>query len=250
MTPEITCEELGAALDGVVCELLAEAGVVGPPVDSWVLARSQRLTVAEDARQQGRARYLRPQRLVRRGGVGGVVLMRPEPRLERRHWALAHELGEHNAHRVFRQLGIDPRTAPADAREQVANFLANRLLLPADWFHDAAATCGWDLFDLKQTFVTASHELIARRMLDFGTPLVVTVCDNTEVTFRRGNLGGTAPAMLDVERRCWQLANRRVAPARLSHEGFLVQSWPIHENGWQREIMRLSWSPECWSPEC
>lgn len=244
MTPELTAEELHMTLDEVAGDLLAAAGIDAPPVNSWVLARAQQLTVAEDSRQQGRARYMRSQRLGGRGRTGGVILMRPEPRVERRHWAVAHEVGEHNAHRVFRRLGIDPRTAAPDAREQVANYLAGRLLLPTTWFHDAAAACDWDLIALKHEFVTASHELIARRMLDLPVRIVITVCDNSAVTFRRGNLSIPAPAMLQCERRCLRQVNRRVVPVCDDEDSIEVRGWPVHEDGWQREILRLAWPEE------
>jgi len=42
---------------------------------------------------------------------------------------VAHEIGEHLAHRVFQRLAVDPRDTPSGTREQVANALASRLLL-------------------------------------------------------------------------------------------------------------------------
>ena len=161
--------------------------------------------------------------------------------MERRHWAVAHEVGEHNAHQVFSRLGVDARTAAPDAREQVANYLAGRLLLPTAWFREVAAACDWDMLALKREFATASHELIARRMLDFPTSIVITVCDNSAVTFRRGNLPFPAPAMLECERRCWWQVNCDVVPVRDEHDAFEVRGWPVHEDGWQREILRLAW---------
>jgi len=145
---------------------------------------------------------------------------------------------------VFRRLGIDPRTAAPDAREQVANYLAGRLLLPSLWFREAAVACDWDLIALKREFVTASHELIARRMLDFPDSIVITVCDNSAVTFRRGNLPTPAPAMLECERRCWQQVNQSVAAVQDEQDGFEVRGWPVHEDGWEREILRLAWTEE------
>ena len=47
--------------------------------------------------------------IVGRGGSRATILLRPEPRHERRHWAVAHEIGEHVAHRVFAGWGADPR---------------------------------------------------------------------------------------------------------------------------------------------
>ncbi len=81
-------------------------------------------------------------------------------------WAIAHELGECERHRVFEFLQVDPREAPPAAREAVANHLASRILLPREAFSADATACGWDLPELKSRYTTASHELIARRMLD------------------------------------------------------------------------------------
>ena len=94
--------------------------------------------MAVDDRQQGRARYVRlgSHRAAR---PKATILLRPDPRCERRQWAVAHEIGEHVAHRVFHLLGIDPREAAPDRRERAANHLAGRLLLPAD----GLPTTGW-----------------------------------------------------------------------------------------------------------
>ena len=78
--------------------------------------------------------------------------MRPEPRLERQQWAVAHEIGEHVAYHVFAHWGVDPREAAPNARETVANNLAGRLLLPTAWFAADAAACGWDLMALKARY--------------------------------------------------------------------------------------------------
>ena len=59
MFPEYTHEELAAGLDAVAMDLLAEAGVDGPPVDAFDLARRLGITVAVDDCQRGRARYVR-----------------------------------------------------------------------------------------------------------------------------------------------------------------------------------------------
>ena len=56
-------------------------------------------------------------------------------------WAIAHELGEQRAAESCSQLGIDPLAARA-LLESIANQLANRLLLPSDWFAADAAACG------------------------------------------------------------------------------------------------------------
>ena len=138
--------------------------------------------------------------------------------------------------------GCWPRSAPTDrkrpAREWAANRFATRLLLPGCWFAAAGATCDWDLPQLKQRFATASHELLARRMLEEPAPVIIVVCDDGRVTFRASNALPNAPPMSQAERTCWKLA-RKGTPARVNAStGAVVRGWPVHEPGWQREILR------------
>ena len=133
MFPEFAREEIAAALDTVAMQSLVEGGLARPPVNAFRIARALGITVATDDRQQGRARYVRlsgrPTARPR-----ATILLQSDPRAERRQWALAHEIGEHVAHRVFAALGVDPCETVAGAREVVANHLAGRLLLPTPWF--------------------------------------------------------------------------------------------------------------------
>jgi hypothetical protein len=246
MLAELTQEELAAGLDCVVEEILEEAGVFEPPVDALAIARTLGVAVALDDRQEGRARYVR---LGERwsGRPRATILLRPEPRFERRHWAVAHEIGEHIAHRVFARWGADPADSPANAREQAANSLASRLLLPTKWFAADAGACDWDLFALKGRYGTASHELIARRMLEFPPVVVVSVFDQGRISFRRGNVPGRVPP-LPVEMECWRKVHEHCRPQRTRGDFCQVQGWPIHEEGWEREILRtelLEWGDSC-----
>ena len=100
----------------------------------------------------------------------------------------------------------------------------------------------WDLLELKERYCTASHELIARRMLEMRPPIVITVCDRDafiggEATSRRGR------RICCVKRR--QFGERCIRPGlpmceTLDAETGLesVRCWPIHELGWKREIIR------------
>jgi len=237
MFPGMTCEEISAGLDAVVMQILDDAGIDGPPVDALCVARSLGITVAEDERQQGRARY------VRLGGRRGrsmraTVLLRPEPRIERRHWALAHEIGEHLAHRVFAGLGTDPRETSPMAREAVASQMAGRLLVPTSWFGPDARLLGWDLLALKSRYQTASHELIARRMLEMPVPAIITIFDQGQLYFRRSNVPGRVPAPSSAEVHCWQRVHDRGRPERATDALLTIQGWPVHEEGWKREILR------------
>ncbi len=113
------------------------------------MAQSLRITVGIDDGQQGRARCVRL-----KGQRGqpprAAVLLRSEPRSERRQWALAHEIGEQLAPRVFSRLGVDPRETSPKAREAIANQMAGRLLLPRAWFFHEAQHCSWDVAALKR----------------------------------------------------------------------------------------------------
>ena len=145
MLAEYTREELAAGLDAVAMEILAERGVDGPPVDAFAIAGLLGITVAMDDRQQGRARYVRLSGH-RRDSRRPTILVRSDPRGERRQWAVAHEIGEHAAFRVFLRWGVDARVVDPRSREEVANQLAGRLLLPTEWFTadaaaDAIGTC-------------------------------------------------------------------------------------------------------------
>ncbi len=260
MLPETPIEQYSDVLDETVAEVLAAARVVAPPVDVLRVADALGIIVARDDHQPGRARYVRLRAMA--DGVGSAddgdrltddrlvieppeqasILLRSDPRHERRQWAVAHELGEHAAVRVFHRLGVDPHEAPPATRENVANSLANRLLLPTAWFHRLAVETDWDLIALKARFVTASHELIAKRTLDFDTPAIVTICDHRRVSFRRATLGRRVARMCEIERECWQRANRTARFAAAEAGEVRVRCWPIHEPGWQREIMRSEWS--------
>jgi hypothetical protein len=170
------------------------------------------------------------------------ILLRHEPRLERRQWAVAHELGEHVAEQVFRRLGAEPSSALPNLREEVANQLASRLLLPTKWFAADARACDWDLLALKCRYNTASHELIGRRMLDFSPTVIVTVCDQGQITFRRSNLMSRAVPLTPIERECWHVVHQHSAPARRCSGALSVTGWPVHEPDWKREILRTAWS--------
>lgn len=236
MFPDVTAEEYSAALDEVAGELLDQGGCAAPPVNALLLARTLGVEVAWDRNLSGRARYVRLAQPHQ--GRRGAILLRPEPRKERRQWAVAHEIGEQAAHRVCERLGVDLTLAAPNAREQVANHLAGRLLLPRGWFYAAALECGWDLGDLKPTFVTASHELIARRMLDFSPQVVISVWDQGQLSWRRSNLPGRLPPLWPAERACTERVHLTGHSLRQESFPLSIAAWPVHEPHWKREIVR------------
>ena len=237
MFPGLTPEDVSAGLDAVVAELLDAAGVEGPPVDAGAIAEAIEVVVATDDRQAGRGRY------VRLHGIRGrsprpTILLRSDPRPERRQWALAHEIGEHVASRVFARLGVDPGEAAPTAREQSACQMASRILLPTAWFARDAAACCWDLLALKARYATASHELIARRMLELASPAILTIFDQERVYLRQSNVPGRVPPLSCPEMRCWRLVHRRSRPNETRDGLTTIRGWPVHEEGWKREILR------------
>jgi hypothetical protein len=237
MFSDITAEEYAAALDQVAEEVLSEAGIERPPVDVLAVARALNIQVAWDDTQPGRARCVRLQGFNGRP-ARSTVLLRPDPRPERRQWAMAHEIGEQVAYRVFATLGVDPRLTPPNARETVANQLAGRLLLPWAWFAADAPACGWDLVALKAQYRTASHELIARRMLELPPPVIVTIFDQGQLHVRLSNVPGRVPPLSADEQDLWQTVHQRNESLETSSGTQTIQGWPVHEPGWKREILR------------
>lgn len=233
MASDFAWESLSATLDEHVAQLLEQAGVTRPPVDAVVLATRLGIGVLYDRSQEPRGRQAR---------VAGrtTIFIRPDERPERRQWAVAHELGESIAHELFGKAGINADDVDPETREQGANLAASRLLLPSAWFLEDANRFVGDLTALKHRYETASHELIAFRLLDLPQPTVITVFDQGRQTRRRGNGPARVPPLARAEQECW-LALRRFGRAYETEQGGRrIQGWPIHEPGWQREILRTT----------
>jgi hypothetical protein len=228
----LECEQV---LDTAVEELLSRLEVYGPPVDAFHLARRLELNVVIDAQQAERARLVAW--MDRRAPERQTIFVRPDPRPERLQWSIAHEIGESQSAAIARALFLTPDELAGGVREHLANRFASHLLLPTDWFRSDFEQTDGNLFALKQIYSTASHELIARRMLDFETSQIITVIDNDRVTWRESNCGRT-PSLFPLEHICRRAAqNQGQATAR---EDFLatVQVWRIIEPDWIREILR------------
>ena len=222
--------------------MLWEAGITEPPVDALAVAEQLQLTVAHDYALPYRGRFVRLAEFEGRGGGQGTIVVGAAERPEREQWAIAHEIGESAAYRLFERLGVSFDEALPNAREHVANRLASALLLPRRWFSADGRDSDWDLFTLKERYCTASHELIARRMLEMRPPVVITLCDLGRIVWRRSNATTRPPSLLAEERAAWTAAHRtgQTSVKRLDAETGLEQvcCWPIHEPGWKREILR------------
>lgn len=243
MLTEIPAEQVLEAVKDVAEELLADAAVDRPPVDALLVAKRLGLLVAHDQQTDLRARFVRLGQ--RTSSFRGTILLADDSRPERKQWAVAHEIGEFAAHRVFSQLEIDPETLPPSERERMANHLANGLLLPHDWFRADAVAVDWDLFELKQIYSTASHELIARRMLAMPPAVIVSLFDQGKLVWRKSNVIRRPPPLVPAESSTWQTAYTKCQPAQYEcHElpdGLRdVRCWPVHEPHWKREILRTA----------
>jgi predicted transcriptional regulator len=239
---EIPAEQVRDAVERAARETLAEGQWHAPPVDAEELARRLGMAVSRD--EVGAATRAR---FVRLGGTAGqgAIFVADEPRLERRQWAVAHEIGESVAWRVFAELGIDATEAAERPREEVANRLAGRLLLPREWFAADGEAVDWDLLELKARYATASHELIARRMLEMRPVVIITLLDQGRTVWRRSNKVHRAPPLTPPERDAWKVAHatgqtvvceRSELPDGMED----VRVWPVHEEGWKREIVRTA----------
>ncbi len=270
MLTEIPAEQFSLTVEAVASEVLAEVEWFRPPVDALAIAERLGMVVARDTSMDVRARFVRlsPMSGGPMGGdpIGGdpmggrplsgneagragrgTILLADDPRAERRQWAVAHEVGESIAQRVFVRLGVSLVDIPPAGRERVANHLAGCLLLPRDWLASDGETVGWDLAELKQLYATASHELIARRMLEMTPPVMITLFDQGALQWRRCNVGGNAgrrpPALTEAEASVWRAAFESGQATEYEEselpEGISqIRCWPVHEPGWRREILR------------
>lgn len=222
-------EDWAAACDAVATDLGARVGGIEPPVDVLRMARRLRVELVWDAGQTGRAR---------RQHLAGqpAIFLRPDDRPERVQWAAAHELGEQFADRVMARLGLSGDELLPRQREAVANQLANRILLPGEAFAAACREMAGDLFRLKERFATASHELIAWRMLDLPGPRIVTVCDHGILSRRQCNFVARTPVPQVNEVEAWARAHQTGEQTAHSWPGGSVRVWPVHEPAWKREI--------------
>lgn len=225
-------EDVVAEVDRFVNELLEKVGFRRPPVDAIALAQSalgMAVVVDQNQPQRGRAQRISQQK---------QIYLRPEPTEERHQWTVAHEIGEHLKPELLKRLGWQPGEVKPMTGESLANLFAYRLLVPTCWFRDDVGDHDHDLLELKQRYKTASHEVIAWRMLDLPDPCIITVIDNERITRRRSNAWQTRRKLEPAEEQCFRQVHARGKPRQVRQEGWTVQGWPVHEIEWKREILR------------
>src|SRR5262245_41455344 len=118
MLSEIPDDEFSGAVDAVAAEVLWEAGVYEPPVNALNVAEGLQLVVARDYSMPYRGRFVRLASRQRQDGGQGTIVVGEAERPEREQWAVAHEIGESVAYRVFERLGVSFDESLATAREQ------------------------------------------------------------------------------------------------------------------------------------
>lgn len=208
-------------IDSIVEKLLALAGITEPPVDPCGVIRALKVETASvslPGNLQSMSLELDDFYL---------LYVNTDTRPERLSFRIAHEIFE-----VL--LGDVPR------KERTCNLAASALLMPTAWFAEACKRTGFNLFELKALFRTASHEAVAYRTLSFREA-VVTVADHGEVTSRVGSAGFSYPRELQaIERRALERAMEAGEAVRESAEGIVVEGWPVFEEGWKRVILITS----------
>jgi hypothetical protein len=157
---------------------------------------------------------------------------------EEKQWVLAQAIGQHLQLTLLERLGIEPEGRRPLLGESLPRLLGSRLLVPGTWLRADARGAGYDLLALKQLYTTASHELIAWRLLDLDEPCVITIVDNDHVSRRRSNVYSVRKQLEEPERRCQQYVHRYSRPHLVRLDAWTVQGWPIHHPDWKREILR------------
>jgi Zn-dependent peptidase ImmA (M78 family) len=232
MLEEMPRDDVIAAIDWMIAELLDAAGLKGPPVDAIALAQHHfGIVVCVDERQPQRGRAQRALGKER-------IYLKPELREERHQWTVAHEIGEHLKSELLDRLGIAPQQTRSMFGESLANLFAYHLLVPSRWFADDAKAFDYDLLELKKRYTTSSHEVIAWRFLDLPASCVVTILDNERITRRRSNAWPIKKKLLPAEEECWRHVHERGTPRVVRAQEWTVQGWPVHELEWKREILR------------
>lgn len=239
MSLGLPSEQLQRTVDSLVADLFDEVQLPFPPVDAFELSQRLGLTVAHDPGSANRGRFVR---LAGHDFGQGTVILADDPRHERQQWALAHEIGETQVFRLLERLGVPLMGLAAGVREQLASLLAQALLLPRKSFLSYGDSLDWDLLEMKAIFPTASHELIARRMLEMPTGVIITLFDQGTLVWRKGNCGRPC-SLSSAERRTWQTV-RATAKSTQFEQGSLpvgvvdIRCWPVYESQWKREILR------------
>jgi len=152
--------------------------------------------------------------------VLGRVIVVPDHRVERRGFAVLHEL----AHVALRTMRVRDTEARVDA-------VASAVLLPRASFTRDVARLGSDVHALKVVHPFASHEAIARRLVQLGLA-AVTVHDRGPrgVRCRRVGARRTPPTLERALVLEAHASGEVVGPPE-------VRAYPVRDGAWSRVIV-------------
>ncbi len=205
-------------IDSIVERLLSLAGITSPPVDPCVVIKALKVEATSE-HLPGNLKSMSVEL-----DDFYLLYVNPDTRSERLSFRLAHELFEVLLGNILH-------------KERMCNLAASALLMPTHWFAEVCKHSGFNLFELKAVFRTASHEAIAYRTLSFREA-VVTIADHGRVTSRAGSHGFSYPKMLQrTEREVLECAMEAGEAVRESGDGIVVEGWPVFEDGWKRVIL-------------
>lgn len=225
-----TAATVGEALSGLVAGILEDAAMAEPPVDAIQVAHALGIEVRVNRFQSVRGR------IVEANGIATITI-RPEPRRERSQWSIAREIGEYLIPRMTDGWPEKMARGDATSRDGLAKQFAMRLLVPTGWYERDVRRLDGDLSALKLLYRTASYEILAMRLLDVLPATRITIFDNGRQTRRTSNLPHRPPGLTQAERDCWTRCRQSGKVTRGTDERCTVRAWPIHENGWRREIV-------------
>jgi hypothetical protein len=212
-------EDVLAAIDRTVDDLLAVAGISGPPVDAVALARQLGVEV-EPVRTPQRTRPV------------------PQPSAEQQQWSAAQAVARSRKAELLGRLGIETGAARGLAGGTLTNLCAQHLLTPAGWFARDSHRCGFDLLTVKEQYRTAGCELIAWRWLELPDPCVVAVVVEGRVQKRRSNSARAGKTLSAAELECLRAVEGAGKPRDVRRDGWTVQGWPVPPGGARRVILR------------
>jgi hypothetical protein len=233
---EFTTEELFEAIEKVVWEMLDRHGITEPPVDALALAQEEfdyTLREIEPDEEQDTTRR----------GRRREIVVRLDQTEESRQAAGARACAKELIPRVLARLGILPNPDQRPATSSLTGLIAPRILLPTRWFGKVSRKCGYDLLEVKDTFLTAGYEMIALRFLDLEEPCVISVVDDGIVSTRRSNAFPVTKKMVEAESRCQKKAQDENDAIRVRYDGWTACGWPIPNGPFGRIILR-SWPDE------
>ncbi len=222
-------EDAVEIIEALVSRLLMESAIESPPVDPFVIAKKRRITLSE-LEMDGR----RGQNLVMLGNK--FIDVQRHDRPERKCYTMAHELIE---------VELPDEISEREERHEIATMGAAYLLMPTEWFREACHDTEFDIFELKRTFSTASHEAIALRTLTFS-PAVITIIDDNRISNRKASTGWFSPRkLLPVEKDAAGRAYSSGKKTRVDFENGTVTAFPLLEEEVKRVILRTVFSDDC-----